>query len=340
MRRILVCAAAGALAALTAAGCQRAATRPAEPAWVFAVVADNRGGNPFHRQVMQSIKADGAEMILNAGDMVHPSEGCHWHDFLADMRAVYGDQVPRVLQNYFVTAGGWEEQYVNRARRANDPPVAKEDWHYAGKHEWVGYEPDNAAGQCFYGTYFRYRERTAERHSGLVDYDLYGDYHVKYRNLHVLCLYISDEWHRPEQFDPSDDPAARARAWERQVEWVAARLALVRRVDPGAPVVVIAQDDGWFAQAGEGFLGRLGRLLAKYRVDLALCGDGHVYRLYPDAVTLKLMVPACLEAGKSGYLRVGLDGPTITVEHCDETGRMLHAFAKPIGGPTGLAAKP
>lgn len=309
-----------------------------EKPWSFAVVADNRGGGKSHRVVMKSVQAGKHEMILNLGDMVHPSKGHHWEDFLADMKAVFGDQTQAMLKRYYVTPGGWEEQYMNRSRRAEDPPITQADWKYAGKFSCPGYEPDNKAGQAFAEKHFNYRERAAKK-SEFVDYDEYGDYHITYRNIHILSIYLSDEWRRTEKFGPHDDPKARALAWEKQVSWLETRLKSIRASSPDAAIVVMGHDAGWVAQSGNSFRGRLCELMAKYRVDIAFCGDGHKYRVYPDPTTLKFMAPACLGDTRGGYMSVTVEGSKLTVKHCRRDGRILEAFQKKAGKPLRRSAE-
>ncbi len=320
---------------LLPAGCGMVETRVPMQPWRFVAVADNRGGNPAHRAVMQSARRDGAEMILNIGDIVYPKEGHHWDGFMSDMRAAFGDETDEMLVNYFLTAGGWEEQYINQEQRKDDPTVAQKDWTYAGSFAWPGYEPDNAAGQRFYHDHFKYKERADKKNGNILDYDEFGDYHAKRRNVHVLSLYLTDEWHRHEKCGPHDNPAFRRKAWEHQIEWLEQRLAWIRKDDPGAAIVVIGHDRDWLDQKDDSLHGPLTRLLAEHRVDLALCGDEHIYKFYPDPITIKLMVEASLTKGKGGYMRVTVDDATMKVEHCDEDGKILDSFEKKIGGPTG-----
>ena len=314
-------------------GCTTLPHETSTAPWSFAVIADNRGGGQSHRAAMESVKAANHEMILNLGDMVYPGEGNHWQDFLADMRAVFGDGLPGMLKRYFVTVGGWEEQYVNQSRRTQDPPIPRADWQYAGSYAWPGYEPDNAAGQSFAEQHFGYRRRAQKTGGYLVDYDPYGDYYVKYRNLHILSLYLTDEWHRRETFGPHDDPRLRAQAWERQIRWLDDRLNEIRGTDPEAPIIVMGHDAGWVAKRGDSFRGRLCKLLAKHRVDIAFCADGHQYVFFPDPTTLKFMAPACLEGKGAGYMSVTVDGSRLTVRHRDTSGKVLHEFQKTAGKP-------
>ena len=314
-------------------GCVTTSPKEPEEPWSLAVIADNRGGGLGHRNVLQSVKAANHEMMLNLGDMVHPSEGHHWKDFLADMEAVFGDSTHSMLKRYYVSVGGWEEQYVNRSRRATDQPISRADWKYAGKFAWPGYEPDNDAGQTFVEKHFSYRKRAEKNGSEFVDYDKHGDYHVKYRNVHVLSLYLTDEWHRPERFGPHDDPAIRAQTWDEQVLWLEARLKEIRRSAPDAAIIVMGHDGGWIAQDDKSYRGRLCNLMKEYRVDIAFCGDGHKYVFYPDPTSLKFMVPACLGERGGQYMTVAVDGPQLTVRHCDGSGRVLHVFQKTAGKP-------
>jgi len=296
--------------------------------WHFAVIADNRGGSPAHRQIMKYAQQFGSDIILNIGDMVHPTPGHLWNDFIADMDAVFARQRRTMLNKYFVSVGGWEEQYINCSRRKAAPLIRPENWTFAGKLQWPGYEPDNAAGQAFYDNYFKYRERAGKRGSSILDYDQFGDYYVHHRNLHILSLYISDEWHRTEKFHPEDDPSARARAWKKQIAWLGAHLARIRTDDPTSPILVMAHDGGWLNQKGDSFRGRLCALLEKHNVDIALCGDGHRYYHYSDPTTLKLMVPAL-----TGYLKITVGLEQLTVEHRDRNDHLLNAFEKQIAKP-------
>jgi len=315
------------------AGCATPPRETSRGPWSFAVVADNRGGGQSHRAVLESIKTANHGMILNLGDMVHPTEGHHWQDFLADMEAVFGDNMHSLLKRYYVTVGGWEEQYINRSRRAKDPQISQADWKYAGKFTWPGYEPDNTAGQSFIEEHFSYRERAGEKGSDFVDYDQHGDYHVKYRNVHILSLYLTDEWHRQEKFGPHDDPQMRAQTWNQQVLWLDARLKEIKGSNPDAAVIVMGHDSDWVVQEGNSFRGRLCELMAKYGVDIAFCGDGHRYIFYPDPTTLKFMVPACLGEEGGGYISVTVDGSQLSVRHCDRNGQVLHIFQKTAGKP-------
>jgi len=320
-------------ACVVAGGCITPPHQTSTGPWSFAVVADNRGGGPSHRAVLESVKAANNEMILNLGDMVNPGEGHHWQDFLADMRAVFGDGSQSMLRRYYVTVGGWEEQYINQSRRAQDPPISRADWQYAGDFAWPGYEPDNAAGRFFAEKHFGYRSRALKAGGDVVDYDQFGDYHVRYRNVHILSLYLTDEWHRLETFGPHDDPRLRAQAWDKQVLWLEARLNEIRGNDPDAPIIVMGHDAGWVAQRGNSFRGRLCELLTRYRVDIAFCADGHRYVFFPDSATLKFMAPACLGGRGAGYMSVAVDGSRLTVRHHDTKGNVLHVFEKTAGEP-------
>jgi len=301
--------------------------------WVIAALADNRGGNPTHRKVLECIKKDGAEMVINLGDMVWAGRGGGWDAFMDDMRNVYGNETDAILKNYFVCAGGHEERYMSQSRRKSAPPIRKDDWKYAGAYDAPGYEPENAAGQTFYDTYFRYKERAGKAGSAIRDYDQYGDYHVTYRGLHLLSLYITDEWPVGKEFHPADDVEARKAAWKRQTQWLEERLEAIRKSDPKAPIIIIAHDIFWFDQKGETFLGRLNALLTKYRVDLALCGDGHHYFHVKDPVTLKLMLPDCFTPGRGGYLRIGVFADRLKLAYCHEDGTVLQTFEKRMGKP-------
>lgn len=325
---------------MVVAGCATPPQETSRGPWSFAVVADNRGGGQSHRAVLESIKAANHEMILNLGDIVHPTEGHHWQDFMADMEAVFGDDMPSLLKRYYLSVGGWEEQYINRSRRATDPKISQADWKYAGNFTWPGYEPDNAAGQYFVDKHFNYRERAGKEGSEFVDYDEHGDYHVKYRDLHILSLYLTDEWHREEVFGPHDDPQMRAQIWDEQVLWLDARLKEIRGSSPEAVVIVMGHDSDWVAQEGDSFRGRLCELMAKSGVDIAFCGDGHRYIFYPDPTTLKFMVPACLGEEGGGYMSVTVDGPQLSVRHCDRNGQVLDVFQKTAGEPVQNRTSP
>lgn len=332
MRPIIACCAAFAL--LAGCGAPRSNV-PAPKPLVIAVIADNRGGGAAHRMILQSIKRDGAEAILNLGDMIHPSKGHEWPDFMRDMNAVYGDETRKVLDRYFVTAGGWEEQVFNRDKKKADPSIARKDWKFPSKHGWPGYEPDNEAGQAFYERYFRYRQRVGRAGSPIVTYSRSGDYHAALRGLHVISLYISDEWHQRRRYHIHDDPKARAAAWEEQIVWLDDRLTIIRLAEPNAPLIVMAHDSGWVGVRSKSFRGRLAKLLAKHQVDIALCGDGHTYRHYKDPWTLKFMVPAALSRQLGGYFRITIDGARIKLEHCDPKGAVRKTFTKRAGEPLG-----
>jgi len=296
--------------------------------WKFGVLADNRGGNRSHREVLYAMKKDGVEVIINLGDIVHPKKGCHWSDFMTDMQAVYGSKLKNISKKYFLTAGGWEEQYINQHQRPKDPKVEKKDWKYKGKYKWWGYEPDNKAGQQFYKNYFKYKERAGKKNSLILDYDSIGDYYAKYKNLHILSLYITDEWHEEGKFWPDDNPEERKKAWKKQVEWLEGHLKNIRKNYPDAVIAVIGHDRHWMDKKDDSFEGQLSALLKKYKVELAMCGDAHEYKHYPDPITLKFMATASLTKGKGGYFLVTVDGRNLTLENCNDDGMVLDTFRK------------
>ncbi len=296
--------------------------------WKFGVVADNRGGNSSHRAVLRSMKNDGVEAIINLGDSVHVKKGCHWSDFVADMQAVFGNDLNDISKKYFVTVGGWEERYINQHRRSKDPKIEKKDWNYKGKYKGAGYEPDNKAGQKFYEKYYKYKERAGKKDSLILDYDSFGDYYAKYKNLHILSLYLTDEWHEKGKFWPGDNPEERKKAWKKQVKWLEAHLKKIRENFPDEIIVVIGHDAHWVDKKGNSFEGKLCALLKKYKVELAFCGDAHQYKYFPDPTTLKFMVTASLKKGEGGYLLVTVDGNNFKLENCNDDGTVLETFKK------------
>jgi len=306
-------------------GCSKA--EPDKPLKV-GVLADNRGGNPSHRAVLQAMKKDGVEVIINLGDIVHPDKGCHWPDFIADMQTVYGNKLDEVSARYFLTVGGWEEQYVNRHQKKKDPKIEKKDWNYKGKHHWPGYEPDNKSGQQFYKDYFKYKERAGKMNSLILDYDSFGDYYAKYKNFHILSLYFTDEWDEDGKFWPGDNPEERKKGQKKQVEWLENHLKNIRKNYPDAVIAVIGHDRHWVDKKDDSFKGRLCALLKKYKVELALCGDAHEYKHYPDPTTLKFMATASLTKGKGGYFLITIDGKNLKVENCNDDGVVLDTFEK------------
>ena len=298
--------------------------------WKFGVLADNRGGNPSHRAVLRSMKNDGVEVIINLGDSVHPNKGCHWADFVADMQAVFGNKLKDISHKYFVTAGGWEEQYINQYQRLKDPKTDKKDWNYKGNYKWPGYEPDNKAGQQFYEKYYKYKERAGKKDSLILDYDDFGDYYAKYRNLHILSLYLTDEWHKKGKFWPGDNPEEREKVWAKQVEWLEDHLKKIRESYPAEIIVVIGHNGVWLNKKGKSFEGQLCALLKKYKVELAFCGDAHEYKYFPDSTTLKFMVTASLKKGEGGYFLVTVDDNNFKLENCNDDGTVLETFEKII----------
>ena len=301
-----------------------------DAAWVIGVVADNRGGSGIHAAALSMFKDAGAELNLNLGDMVYPNSVGGWDGIVKNYRKVYEKDADRLLATrVFVTAGGWDEQYINQAQKAKDKAAGKTD---LGSRRWPGYEPDNGAGQEFYARFFKYKQRAGKEGELIRDYTTDGDYYVKYRNLHLISLYITDEW--PEiskKWHLHDDPQKRRDALARQTKWLDQKLAGIRKAEPKAPVIVMAHDGIW--HKGSGATKPIARLLAKHRVDVALCGDGHSYYSIKDPWTMKFMVPGAFQGGSDGWFLIKIHPTTgrIVMEHYRHTGKHLRTHSKIAG---------
>jgi len=272
--------------------------------WTVGVVADNRGGTGTHNAILKEFQKANVELILNLGDMVYPAPGGEWEGIVKQFQALYGGKEGSefLARRVFVTAGGWDEQYMNQAQKLADRGQTEAT---RPKRSRPGYEPDNAAGQEFYQRYFQYKDRAGRSGESIFEYTPQRDYYVKYRDLHVLSLYITDQWADvSKQYHMRDDPAARRAAIERQCVWLREKLKTIRKDHPHAPLIVMAHKGSWYN--GGGPLADMPRALKEYKVDVALCGDGHIYHRSPDPQTLKLMVPGAFSDSSDGYFLIHL----------------------------------
>jgi lysophospholipase L1-like esterase len=328
--RIMAQTARDALVADKPAEDPSAEKKTADDTLVIGVVADNRGGSGIHAAALRMFKEAGAEIILNLGDMVYPNEAGKWEGIVSSFKEIYEDEADDLLaKRVFVTAGGWDEQFINQEQKAKDKAEGKEN---LGDRRWPGYEPDNAAGQEFYRRFFRYKERAGKEGEFIREYTDEGDYYVKYKNLHLVSLYISDEW--PEvakKWHLHDDPEKRREALARQTEWLDKKLQAIREADLKAPIIVMAHDGIW--HKGSGATAPIARLLNKHHVDMALCGDGHSYYAIKDPWTMKFMVPGAFQGGSDGWFLIKLTHATgkISMEHYRYTGKQIHAHRKIAG---------
>ena len=300
--------------------------------WVIGVVADNRGGTGTHGAILKHFQKGDVQLILNVGDMVYPAPGGEWDGIVKQFREVYGEKEGDefLARRVFVTAGGWDEQYINQAQKLKDRGDQPEE--KRSKRSRLGYEPDNAAGQEFYQRYFKYKDRAGKPDESIVEYTPQGDYHVKFRGVHLLSLYITDEWpNLGKKYHQHDDPESRRAAIEKQAVWLRAKLKEIRAAEPRAPLIVMAHKGSWYN--GGGPLADMAKALAEFRVDVALSGDGHIYNFVRDTNTLKLMVPGAFSDSSDGYFLIGITPSTgaIDVDHFRYTGELKHQHHKIAG---------
>ncbi|MCE9548075.1 MAG: metallophosphoesterase [Planctomycetia bacterium] len=317
------------------------AAAAAEGTWVIGVVADNRGGTGTHLAILKKFKEANVDLIINLGDMLYPGPDGDWESMAKQYHDVFGEQANDWLaRKMFVTVGGWEEEFINQHQKTKDAEGKEEtEKQKKARKRRPGYEPDNAAGQEVYQRYLHYKKRAGKPGEFIREYTDLGDYYVKYRNLHLLSLYITDEWSVVKRkYHDRDDPEWRAKAIERQTVWLKNKLHAIRTAEPNAPIFVMAHRGTWHREGGA--LTGIVQALADEHVDVALCGDGHVYSYTKDPWTLKLMAPGAFSDGGDGYFLVRMTPSTgkiatdkITVEHYRFTGELKHTHVKFAGKP-------
>ena len=116
--------------------------------WAIGVVADNRGGTGTHGAILKHFQTADVELILNLGDMVYPAPGGEWEGIVRQFRGVFGEKAGDefLARRVLVTAGGWDERYMNQAQKLTDRGQAEAT---RPKRSRPGYEPDNAAGHSY-----------------------------------------------------------------------------------------------------------------------------------------------------------------------------------------------
>lgn len=294
-------------------------------------MADNRGGTGTHGTILKHFQKANVELILNLGDMVYPAPGGEWEGIVKQFRELYGEKAGDefLARRVLVTAGGWDEQYMNQAQKLKDRGQTEAT---RPKRSRPGYEPDNAAGQEFYQRYLHYKERAGKPDDPIVEYTPQGDYHAKFHGAHFISLYITDEWtNLGKKYHDRDDPEVRRAAIAQQCVWLRAKLKAIRAAEPRAPLIVMAHKGSWYN--GGGPLADMPKALAEYKVDVALCGDGHIYNFARDPRTLKLMVPGAFSDSSDGYFLIHItpSSGAIELDHFRFTGELKHQHRKTAG---------
>lgn len=214
--------------------------------WSFVVYSDNRGSNPTHRAVLASIAKIKPDLILNLGDMVFWDEKYGTlENFKKDVEEMWGD-FDSFNRIFYPTIGGHEERYYNLSVY---PPHGK--------------EPDNQAGQKLYRD-LEIKKRVAKFN------EQYGDYYFKYKNVHFIMMYRSDEWKVKDQ----------------QVEWLTDVLNSIKDADP---IVVAGHAGGWFlSNVEDKNHEEVRKLLREHNVDIELAADWHDYYADTDGTILRM----------------------------------------------------
>lgn len=315
------------------------------------IYGDNRGASRVHRAILKQAKKIHPRLFVIDGDVVKYDFGkpgtpeAVLHDYRSilatpDNPLDFWPDAPGPA--VFVTPGGDDEQFFLNPETARIADKSR------GKR--CAYEGTNELGVKLYELFaldaMRIRVQPLTEIEKPFPMSSYGDYLLivgsgSRRDCALLMIYRTDRW------------AFR----EAQVNWIDSTLKVLRKTSPSLPLLAVAHDWTWFFPdtlddghldgADNGVLGasaesdlkqkkRLFGLMRKYRVDLAVSADRHVYWAGLDGSLLRVNCAAAMCTDPRGE-RVAVDN--LWVEY-SQSASSLKVLVHPVDPPVGCGITP